>query len=45
VTLGLWKNYRDLIPATPKRYTDLSTTPLEATVNAHHTHFDFTVEK
>jgi hypothetical protein len=45
VTLGLWKNYRDLIPAIPKRYTDPTTTPLEATVDADHTQFDFTVEK
>jgi hypothetical protein len=45
VTLGLWKNYHDLIPAVPKRYMDPTTTPLEATVDADHSHFDFVIEK
>jgi hypothetical protein len=29
----------------PQKYGDASTTPLEATVDADHTHFDFVVEK
>jgi len=45
VVIQLWKSYRDLVSAVPKRYTAAATTPLEATVDAEHTHFDFTIEK
>lgn len=45
VALQLWKNYSKLIPAAPKKYADPATSPLEATVDSGHTHFDFVVEK
>jgi hypothetical protein len=45
VVLKIWKNYRAQTPAVPKQYTDAATTPLEATVDTYHTHFDFVVEK
>jgi hypothetical protein len=44
VVLQLWKSYRDGKLAVPKEYGDASTTPLEATVDADHTHFEFKVE-
>ena len=44
VTLHIFKNYREQTLAIPERYADASTTPLEATVDADHTHFDFVVE-
>jgi hypothetical protein len=36
---------RDQVLAVPDQYGDVATTPLEATVDADHTHFEFTVEK
>ena len=45
VVLQIWKDYRAGTLAVPKKYGDASTTPLEATVDADHTHFDFKVEK
>ena len=44
VVLQLWKDYRAGTLAVPKKYGDASTTPLKATVDADHTHFDFIVE-
>jgi hypothetical protein len=44
VVLQLWKSYRDGKLAVPKEYGDASTTPLEATVDRDHTHFEFKVE-
>ena len=44
VVLQLWKSYRDGKLAVPKQYGDASTTPLEATVDGDHTHFEFKVE-
>ena len=44
VVLQLWKSYRDGTLAVPKKYGDASTTPLEATVDGEHTHFEFKVE-
>jgi hypothetical protein len=44
VVLNIWKNYRAQTPAVPQRYTDAATTPLKATVDADHDHFDFVVE-
>jgi hypothetical protein len=45
VAVQLWKSYRNLTPAIAKKYTDPSTSGLEATVDSSHTTFDFTVEK
>jgi hypothetical protein len=45
VLLQIWKDYRAGTLAVPQQYGDASTTPLEATVDADHTHFDFQVEK
>ena len=45
VVVQLWKNYRDLVPAMPAAYGDVTTTPLEVTVDADHDHFDFSLEK
>jgi hypothetical protein len=45
VVVQLWTNYRDQKLAVPDKYGDASTTPLEATVDEDHTHFDLTVEK
>jgi hypothetical protein len=45
VVLDVFKDYRAGIRAVPKKYGDASTTPLEATVDADHTSFDFVVEK
>jgi hypothetical protein len=45
VVVQLWKNYRDLVPAIPESYGNAATTPLEATVDADHSHFDFLIEK
>jgi hypothetical protein len=45
VVLQIWKNYRAGTLAVPKQYGDAATTPLEVTVDADHTHFDFKVEK
>jgi hypothetical protein len=45
VVLQLWKNYRAGTLAVPEKYGDVATTPLEATVDADHKHFDFVVEK
>lgn len=44
VTLHIFKNYREQTLAIPERYADVTTTPLEATVDADHAHFDFVVE-
>lgn len=44
VVLQLWKNYRDRSLAVPAQYGDAATTPLEATVDADHTEFEFKVE-
>jgi hypothetical protein len=44
VVLQLWKSYRAGTLAVPKKYGDAATTPLEATVDADHAHFDFKVE-
>lgn len=44
VVLQLWKNYNNQELAVPKKYGNASTTPLEATVDADHTHFEFKVE-
>jgi hypothetical protein len=44
VVLKVLKDYRRQIPAVPQRYTDASTTPLEATVDDDHVHFDFVVD-
>ncbi|MBA4105556.1 MAG: hypothetical protein C0485_07335 [Pirellula sp.] len=45
VVLQLWKNYRDQVLAVPKTYGDVSTTPLEVTVDVDHDHFDLSIEK
>lgn len=45
VVLQLWKNYRDHVLAVPEAYGDVSTTPLEVTVDADHDHFDLSIEK
>jgi hypothetical protein len=45
VVLQIWKSYRDHTLAVPNQYGDAGTTPLEATVDDDHTHFDFVVEK
>jgi hypothetical protein len=45
VALLFMKNYPTGKIAVPQKYGDPSTTPLEATVDAGHTHFDFKVEK
>lgn len=45
VAVQLWKSYSKLIPAAAKKYADPMASPLEATVDAGHTHFDFIVEK
>lgn len=44
VVLQLWKNYSKQQLAVPKKYGDATTTPLEATVDGEHTHFEFKVE-
>jgi hypothetical protein len=44
VVLQLWENYREAKLAVPKKYGDVSTTPLDATVDSDHTHFEFKVE-
>ena len=44
VVLQIWKDYRAGTLAVPEKYGDASTTPLEATVDSDHTHFDFVVE-
>jgi hypothetical protein len=44
VVLQMWKSYREGTLAVPKKYGDASTTPLEATVDSDHTHFEFKVE-
>jgi hypothetical protein len=45
VVLKVFKNYRAQTLAVPDRYGDAATTPLDATVDSGHTHFDFVVEK
>jgi hypothetical protein len=45
VVLEIWKSYRDQESVVPEEYGDAATTPLEATVDADHTHFEFTVER
>jgi hypothetical protein len=45
VVLEIWKSYRDQESVIPPEYGDAATTPLEATVDAEHTEFEFTVEK
>jgi len=44
VVLQLWKSYRDGKLAVPKQYGDVTTTQLEATVDADHSEFEFKVE-
>jgi hypothetical protein len=44
VVLQLWKNYNKQELAVPQKYGDATTTPLEATVDGDHTHFEFKVE-
>src|SRR5689334_23233572 len=44
VAVQLWKNYRNHQLAVPDKYGDPATTPLEATVDADHDHFDFVIE-
>ena len=44
VVLKVWKNYREQTPGVPPQYTDAATTPLTATVDEDHRHFDFVVE-
>lgn len=44
VVLQLWKNYSKQELAVPKKYSGAETTPLEATVDGDHTHFEFKVE-
>ena len=44
VVLKVFKNYRDQSLAVPENYADASTTPLEATVDDDHAHFDFVVK-
>jgi hypothetical protein len=45
VTPKVYTNYRTQSLAVPAKYANAATTPLEATVDADHTHFDFTIEK
>jgi hypothetical protein len=45
VVLQIWKDYRAGTLAVPEKYGKPETTPLEATVDADHTHFDFKIEK
>lgn len=45
VAVQLWKNYSKLLPAVASKYADPDTSGLEATVDADHTDFDFTVEQ
>jgi hypothetical protein len=45
VILEIWKRYRDQESVVPEKFGAAATTPLEATVDADHTHFEFTVEK
>jgi hypothetical protein len=45
VVVQLWKNYRDHVLAVPEAYGDVTTTPLEVTVDADHDHFDLSIEK
>jgi len=45
VVLKVFKNYREQILAVPEKYGDETITPLEATVDEEHTHFDFVIEK
>jgi hypothetical protein len=44
VVLNVLKDYRMHVLGVPKVYSEASTTPLSATVDADHTHFDFVVE-
>jgi hypothetical protein len=44
VVLQLWKSYRDGKLAVPEKYGNSATTPLEATVDGAHAHFEFKVE-
>jgi hypothetical protein len=44
VVLQIWKDYRAGKLAVPEKYGKPETTPLEVTVDADHTHFDFKVE-
>jgi hypothetical protein len=45
VVLKILRDYRAQISAVPENYGDAATTPLEATVDADHTQFEFTVDK
>lgn len=45
VVLKVWENYRAQTLAIAEAYASAATTPLEATVDADNTHFDFKVEK
>jgi hypothetical protein len=45
VALQLWKSYSSVIPAVSKKYMDAATSPLEATVDPSHTHFDFLIKE
>ena len=44
VLVFAYKSYRDATLISPKKYTETETTPLEATVDASHTNFDFEVQ-
>ncbi|MCA9236156.1 MAG: carboxypeptidase regulatory-like domain-containing protein [Planctomycetales bacterium] len=44
VVVQVFKDYRDLTLISAKKYADAATTPLEATVDASHTSFDFKIE-
>ena len=44
VVLKVWRDYRRQIPAVPQKYTDASTTPLEAVVDDDNVQFDFVVK-
>jgi hypothetical protein len=44
VTLHVFKDYRAQTLAIPEKYAEVSTTPLTATVDEDHKHFDFVVE-
>ena len=45
VVIQLWKNYRNHVLAVPEAYGDVTTTPLEVTVDADHDQFDLSIEK
>jgi hypothetical protein len=45
VVIQAWENYRENKLAVPENYGDAIKTPLEATVDSDHSHFEFVVEK